>query len=34
MAMATERLEAHLKEQPKVPLAVPVIIAPVKDPDD
>jgi hypothetical protein len=33
LAMATERLEAYLKEQPKVPLAVPVIIAP-KDSDD
>jgi integrase len=30
LARATERLQAHLEEQPRVPVVVPIIIAPVK----
>ena len=28
LARATERLQAHLEEQPRVPVVVPIIIAP------
>jgi hypothetical protein len=28
--MASERLQAHLEEQPEVPVVVPIIIAPNK----
>ena len=30
LARATERLQAHLEEQPRVPVVVPIIIAPTK----
>jgi integrase len=30
LARATERLQAHLEEQPRVPVVVPIIIAPAK----
>jgi hypothetical protein len=30
LAKATERLQAHLEEQPRVPVVVPIIIAPAK----
>jgi integrase len=30
LARATERLQAHLEEQPRVPIVVPIIIAPTK----
>jgi hypothetical protein len=30
LARATERLQAHLEEQPRVPVVVPIIISPTK----
>lgn len=30
LAKAAERLQAHLEEQPRVPVVVPIIIAPAK----